>query len=817
MRLVASSFVVVATAVLAGHAPAQLDYESTYPFSTPLAVASDSASQTIYAGAGSGIIVFNGSSTSGEPVLATSGEPLLHAEGMVRDMALTPSHVYAAAGRNGLVRFLRGGPDELPPLALDVDELDASSSWTVDVAVHDFDDLDLVFVGTNDDESGGAVHLVHAKVSDNSAVTDFDQLAFNAPVYAVASRVSGNSLVLLVGTACGATGTPGIPTSLWRYDFDLSAGLPQEFPSPSADWRVTTVNGQSIDPEETFVRDIVIDPAEDVAYVAAFTRGIHKIDLSTGDLVEDTSGDWPIVATQGEAGHWDGLALYDGSLGTILVAALGPPFSSERLWWTDCTFPVPCDHPSGNTDTGFDGVRLYDVAGTSPIELGAIDGHKPRQTPEPDPETYMPGAPLKVAVRQSGSSKLRIDAACDQKGSLTIVEADAGTTPWTLTRVGHWGPADPAAPVLGSCDDALQLGDDVFVTSESSINVFDLTATDPFEAPVDVSTNGGVLMSGFLATGSYPTSVFVSALDDGFIVYEWNGTTITHAATAKPPSVTRVYDAFAMGPGQTSDPSGQPWLFLTNLSDINTLTGCGSGGQLHPNGSVLAYKLEYMSGSFNTPRFIGGFRPPVCSGEQGGSFLGCHVERSGSSDDYAVWIPYSPFDNGSDGSGTPYSTDDSGLIFCTANYDTVTGLTFNFEEKVQAFADPEGGGKPARIRYDAAGGRIYVCYSCDGLAAYDVSTLLSTPTLAGTWSPDPGDGVAFLDAWAGPGGNVYVADISGAIYIFDATDIDAGPIDILPTRGQATGLWPATTSSGAAFFLADSRAGVHKIVIDPVP
>ena len=119
-------------------------------------------------------------------------------------------------------------------------------------------------------------------------------------MHTVATYVHDTVLTLLLRTACGVTGDP-LQTfaPVLRFDFDITGNVPPTaFQAPTGTWapRVEVSPGVLM-PVSALVRDIVIDEAAQVAYVAVHTRGVYRILLDvvgTGLGYGDTDG-WPIV------------------------------------------------------------------------------------------------------------------------------------------------------------------------------------------------------------------------------------------------------------------------------------------------------------------------------------------------------------------------------------------------------------------------------------------------------------------------------------------------------------------------------------------
>jgi hypothetical protein len=455
----------------------------------------------IYSGHGSGVHVLE--TVHPEPSLQNSGVATgLRPGGLVRDLALTGDHLYVAALRGGLVRHQRSSTANEPEWVLPIETLEDTHPWAVAVATN-VNDLDLVFVGTNDDYyaidgvAGGSLHLVWAETgTDPDAPEVHDTVDLGAPVYSVATMLDGDIVTLLAGTACRQVG--GTHASLLRYDFDISSGFPTSFPTPVA-WNP--------DQSPLFIRDIVIDPVEEIAYVAGFTRGVFAVDIS-GTGLSTLSGNWPITAGNGHKAQFDCLAL-NGSPGEHLVVGQGPLFGPERTHWGACTMVEPCDDASGIEKNG---VLLYDISVTSqPTCVGSLQ--------------RADLVPLGLSVYENGAN-LVIPAATNTEGTRIITATPGSGGLFTMSTTGAWDAADKVS--TSTFDDVLVLGNTLFATFEKGLAAFDITedggapAADLLEVPVDTGAAGGITLAGYTASGEYPACVFASGLD-GISIYEIEG------------------------------------------------------------------------------------------------------------------------------------------------------------------------------------------------------------------------------------------------------------------------------------------------------
>ena len=800
--------VVLIACLLVGHATGQAEIVATYPFGQCVTVRSDPQSQRIWTGSGSGIFVLDDGTTPSDPQLASGITNKLRAEGLVRSIDLTTDHIYAAIQRAGLIRFPRDTTSTDKDWQLDL--LSDRQGWVVDVPVR-ISGIDVVFVGTNEDNSTGSVRLLWANATNTDSPTEKDSVALSVPVYALATRVQGNTLTLLVGTACGGTGSPGVPSKgLIRYDFDLSAGLPDNIPQESAIWTASEVDPvlHTVMPLPTFVRDVVIDAEHDVAYVAAFTLGVRKIDLSGTDLQEVVGDGWPKVAPAAEIGRFDGLDLLDTQYGLILAAAAGPPLMVEKQIWGECTVPVPCDDEERATlDTGYGGIFLYGVDDPSGLHLGVLPYEKNSTS-----TAHLPVAPTDVVLREIGS-RIRLDIAGGPFG-LIVADAVPGDGGFDIERVSAFDKAD-GEPTSNS-DDLLELGDYLFTSVENSIAIYPLSATNPLADVINVPSGAaGVLMSGFEAAAGFPTSLFTTSL---------KGTKFFEVVTGGSPPVTLVdqgfldldgrnYADFVLGPNDT--PDGNPWLIVVGAADDASIPA----GLREPEGSgIRVYRLAMSPTGHVTPHAAVplGTWAPRANTYATGAFFHCHAEPAGGND-VIVWISYSPRDNGG-GITEP----NAGLLALKLTYTTTPTQHVEFTNLgkvpavMNASSDPVG-----RVTYLASSNRVVVALGCNGLAAYSVSGLTSLPTLmsGGTWAGSSQDPASLLTPYPGPSPYVVVADLAGKLRVFDSSDLAAGPVSELVMRGATTAVLdaPSTVTGQPAFWVSDGTAGVHKVQFTSFP
>lgn len=803
---------------------AQAQVTDTYPFTQCFAVTS-TVGNRVWTGTGTGVYVFD--APSGEPTLAAGVANQLRPSGIVREIAATEDHLYVAAGRAGLVRFRRDHPDKNPTWAVDA-VAENVEVWAIDVPVR-LGTTDIVLMGTNDG-STGSLRLLHASATSNTAPFEWDSVTYSAPVYALASRVSGNTLTLLVGTACGAisSGGGGLTfASLYRHDVDLSSGPPTAIPSWSATWTAEELVGSVSVTAPTFVRDIAIEPDGSAAYVAAFTRGVHKLDLSGSGLSEVLTSGWPLRAPNGLPGRADGVAVHDGALGHLLAVTFGPRLRDEQQVWGDiCSAPVACDDPMlADSDLAYSGVRLYDLSSGAP----ALAAELPTGGCSTPPDDCLKGQPQKVALREIAGPALLVDLA-SETGGYELGRAEFGGGGLSLARVGAWSKHDDNLP-LGSNDDMIQIEDSLVVGFESGIAAYDLNAAEPLDHPVDVVSNvSAILLTGFEAVAGYPAMVFGSAQIGGSNFFEVAGAgTSSIDLIHRGALVTngRVYGHFALDASRT--PDGTPWLIILNNADPDTTKGCPTG--LQPGPSVIVYRLNTNASNQIVPRLavaLGRFLPKVCeTPSRSGYFLSCHAQPAGGND-VVVWVGYGPINHGVVGS-VEYGEPDAGLLVLKATFQAGAPtpdddrVGFTYLGKSPAMLDALGV-PPGRITFDPASQRVYGAFGCNGLAAWEIASLLSVPSApSGTWTASAtGAAGSLLQPVPGPTPWIYVTDLGGRVWVLDGSDVSAGPVGSYLSRGQPNALWPADSTVGGsppppAFFLADGRGGLHRLQFTTVP
>jgi len=777
--------------------PAQVTH--TWPFSAVVDAIWDGSN--VYAASGGGIVYLTSSVTNPQPV---SADYQIRSGGVTEQLALSTDVLYAAAGSQGLTRFLRADNSQ----KLGSSFTDGTEARTINV-VHfpGTSPKDLILVGTNDHGTGGRLLLWNTPANGQSTLADPVSKDIHAPVTALASYTpasDSDKLILLVGTSCRIDGTE--PAAVLRFDFDISGGAPTSIPTAQAtSW--AALEGSQRQP--TDVADIVIDPDEDIAYVAAFYRGVFRvsIDVANGTLADLNGGStgWPITPENGEIEFFVDLDLGKPSGSqTLLLASRGIRAEGQVLG--ACATPDLCDVPTANaTKTG---LNLFDISSAPPTELGHLN---------------VSGAVRRATMRSATTNPITIDVAGVQNGFF-VARADLSVQ-HVLSKAGAFDKFDGFA--CGSKDDALDLYPNLFVANEIGVQAFDATlspsGTDLLADDLAFNGHGGVVLSGFSGSGDYPTMVFGRGLVDiEFYSVDVDGNGLATAINFHQEPVSedanaravgfldprgRGYGVLAVGPGFTPDTRGYAWLLAANSADSNGGALVAKSGvhvwRIKPNdGDPLASESVHLGSSF------------ADTGGQDGSIFTCYLDyQSGS--EFSVWCPYGP--RGSEESAGLAVYKGEFVEGATERSDTVH---FTFEGYVPAFDpetytfpdDPSVGG--ITLYY---GTHIYVALGCHGIAQYTAADPGELPVLTASWPPaGPGtDGRFALDAQVitsvSSTTRLYVSFLNGGIGVFDYQTLDEiGEIDT-PSQPNNMVVAHSGTSGLAALFVADGSGGVQRV------
>ena len=790
------------------------EVDQTFPFFGCLTATSDGQlDDEIYAGLGGGIVVLTDDSVTADPELA-GGNDQLRSGGVTCEISLTSDSVYVAAGKRGLVRFPRLDLQDKLTVAetVDAEAVDATS----------LSEGEIVLVGTNDSDADGMLHLVtRGSLDDQPELQDSDSIG--APIHALASYVHDDTLTVLVGTACASTCCPGATASLWRYDLDVSSGLPTALPNPTAYWSALeeTSPGVMIN-MPTFVRDIVIDAEEDVAFVAAHERGVYRLSLATGGLVQTTSAGWPIMESGGGPYRYVGLALHKPTTSeTLLAASLGETYPEHRQEWGTCDDITICSGDDIEATSALTGIRLFEVSATAPVQVGSInviDDACRDGTPPEDCPVRLTKAPTKLSVRAQDGNSFRLDVVVGSHG-LQVVQVERDGGDWSLSKEGSFDEGD-GFPV-GSCDDVIQMGDDLIASFERGVIAFDVEAaesdpTDPEildSLSVPASLSGSILLAGLSASG-YPKMVFGSEHDAGVRFSELrdvnqDGKTDAIQNLGVQPTNGKCYSQSVVPPNQT--PDGKAWLLAINTRDNESMV------QGNPNSGLRLYRLTATGGHVDPGvptdvQLLASYSPDAseqedCEEGEMGSFLDGLVGSTSSSNLFSVWVTYGPRDM--------LNEKQAGLLTLKGTFHHGNPrVTFEFVGKTPLPSDCDQTDSYVGRLTMGSDGRMYAAYGCHGIAAFSPESPGTAATLEDVWDGST-SGLTALHARLGMNNRVFVTFLNDRIAAFNASDLAAGPLAAgwADTEYQPNALWPAPSSlSGKpAFWVADGKGGLHRL------
>ena len=854
--------------VLAASANAQSgEIKATFPFGASQAVADDPDLDLVFAGLGSGIMLLDGSSD--QPALYDPGVPgtlenRLRPEGFVREMATTPDHLYVAAGRAGLVRYDRG--DNYTPNWSYLSDLQLSANdpevWALSVdriggfdfivlGTHDHGDIGCSGVDCADDGTGTLFLLRLNPAFPNEQPTIRDTVNLGAPIYAIESMLVNDKLTVLVGTAC-AENDLGQPAGLFRYDWDVSSSLPQVFDTTPVTWAVGDDVGAGV---PTLVKDIAIDPdpTAPAAYVAAFTRGLHKLELLSGGGFGTTSGTQFPIASADAIFH--GVAVPKDIDPPVVVAALGPAFHKDRQVW-GCSHVLACDDPVvGAAANALLEVHLYDASTGAPLaQLGKASD----DCTGPICDTLLPSdaQPMKVAVRKDDavSGRLRIDLAADGSGVL-VIAAELNGSQYRLGRVGNWGKEIQGLPT-GSLDDLLLIENTLYVAVETGITSFrtDLDPAVPAELALLLDTQevahvsgAGVLIDGCVAPDSIGSHLIYGRHSNGVAVYNASvdasgvSTQISQEGQITSGGENRRgYGVHVMPPSDTPQADGMPWIVVAASADSEVTGSCGPREK---HGSIRVFRARDVDGPGGLPdgkwtasevEPLGAWLPTICpdTAEADGFLVDCHVlpttlpgYGTGNlicTDTYAVLVSYGKRDDELDAGLLVLR-----MVYCTDSVHPDGFVDISFERKVPAFTGLcEETEEEVGLLAPLGGGKLGVALGCQGVAIYDVSNPLH-PTLDGTWSEGVtcGDeGFTALQIAPAPGDHAYVAFLDMDVGGVGLLDYGSAPVVSLeslwhsPFNANAMVTAPSSLPGNEpALFVADGRGGLHYVQFDQSP
>ncbi len=669
--------------------------------------------------------------------------------------------------------------------------------------------FDYAVVGSNENQVGGHVYLV--RVTAQGAITLLDTAEVEGPVYAVAlsTALLPNRLTVLVGSACVGTDGSGCG-SLRRYDVDYLAAQPTFGPSTGL-WPSLPCL------QPTAVRDIVIREGEQRAYVAAFARGIRKFNLSTGGLVEESSGGFPIVTTS----LYNGLAIHEGE--NLLVASLGAEISSEYQYWGGLNTPESC-YDTG-TPQGM-GVALIDLA--TGVQLGSLGVNVGRTD-------FLQKPPLAVSVRPRDAGGFLIDVASGTKG-LAVVRATESGGQWTLERTGWWSTenAPPSEKAPGGSFDSVRIkGNYLYAGTEGTLLTFsDAPAGAPLLDYTGISTAGCVLVNGESPTAVGAPMLYTLGQTNGVRFFDLEHPANPQASIGFLDTDGRGYSTFLTRGMNTQQ---FHWLYVANDEDESTAAVgctpsigcpafcCDRDDPDVQSGGIRVYEVENAGGFITEPssmvRLRGVYAPSACCHSAALQFRPIDVlvvDQSATTQ--IVWVSYHR---------GPHTTD-CGLLVLQGTWNATTQKVDFVQLARMPFADQNVAGECGRLTYDesALPPRLYASYASHGFAMYNVSSP-SMPVEMGRfqlgteqnpWLAE--NTLTSLQVWPGPGNYVYVSLLNWGVGILDATNGTTfaqgfklgSPFEMtfIPNA-----FYDAPEDAGkparSAVYIADGSGGIHRV------
>lgn len=746
----------------------ELEILQSWPFVATKAVALDASVQPpiAFAASGGGVIAMDVHSIA-KPALANSNA-WGRTGGFVFDVDATPEHVFAAAGKAGLVRLARTSMTvdaKLPGL------FDARA-----VLAFRIEDREYVVAGS---QLGKLVlaRSLPGPLPQPLVVEAESYLAGGVTAITVTLGARPGHATILVGTEC---------SGLLRFDVPIAAfgtrqAVPPYLSQPTANWSPVGAHGAG-----PFVRAVTIDdvpaqpPGFTRAFVATQSDGVHAIDLlPDGSYAPVVGAGWPLHP--GGISYAHGLALdkHDDRL----AVANGPRFDDEWNWWGDCEFPWPCDGALPLEPTA-PGLRIYEqIATNSPIEVG----HLPVLYGSPG---LLTTAPVDVAMRKVGPDELRFCLASEYLGThvARATRPPGGIGPWTLMATGGFDHED-GVPVGSMYDALVRPGVAVYTANGVTFSAFPTNAGPALSAAPSAVTPGCISLA--FDTTTTPR-IFGARKIDGIVVYDVSGSFATAPkylgmiATFGKPNGARVAPGLS-GPNV-------PWLLVPNTLTFGyPQPAPGSLFVFDVSAADPASAIQVASWIDSVPR----------------TYADVAYRRTGP-DEMIVWMNYAPH---------AFGDPTFGLVTIRLKRDTISGTTTaSFVSRVAVSnPGPSALGEPAgRVEYDPTNQRLYVAYGCNGVVMFDVSdptapTVLGSIVLPGRtaltvrvapWNPKQlvvaligygnDEGLGLLDVTDGPS-----MSHPGALQVFD-TSFQCQSID-----------FPPDAATERTVYFTDGRGGVY--------
>ncbi|HZL99768.1 MAG TPA: hypothetical protein VFD43_05895 [Planctomycetota bacterium] len=766
-------------------------------------------SDRTYMASGGAIYVIDNNTTN--PQLFTGLPNKLISGGYTWQLGVSTNMLYAAAGKVGVTRFRRSDHAKLSGAVIS-----GAEARVINVVEFAGDNANVVFVGTSveDPGTGNVTGEVRLYKVGNGGEDALDLQGSPVPtgtrVTALASykHSAGTKLTLLVGTACHSTAAG---PAVLRFDFDITGDVaPTSIPASIGNWTSLGPCGAAPGtetPQNTFVRDIEIDPLTDTAYVAAYSRGVHRLTLPAGGGITDSnygSSGWPIIAACSVTERYLDVDFVQMSGGQKLLLVARGGGDEARVWGV-CGTPDACDDVEDGRRLIFvSDVALWDVSAGPPVALASIESK-----------------PSRAMVRPGNTFPLSIDIAGLQNG-LSVVRATSSQ----LILMGAYDKVDGVP--LGSKAQVELIGANYLVAEEIGLAAFDATKapSDPtlLQDKLAFDGHGAILLSGYAQSPGLPSIVFARGLTE-FLLY--------HVATGGPggtasgisymgqlPTEGRGYGLKAVAPSLT--PNGRGWIVATNSVDYESAAEC-AGEEVGRSGLRIWYVINNETNpGIEDLALMGKFVSQVCQPDPGGVFLDCLVDYPGTGNAVSIWVTY-----GFRGPLNAPVEPTVGLAVFSGDVTYYQGrawIDIQFVGKVPLCAVPPVPPCSATILdsnvgfLTRSGNTIYAAFGCNGIATFATAPPGVLPTLTARWE-DPHAGnhkrVAFQARLIEEGAisRLYVPFLDAGIGVFQPVTLQF--LGEIQTPGQPLMVVQAPPSAGSplkpAMIVTDSASGLHRI------
>lgn len=791
---------------------------NTYPLSASQAVVSEPAiagqPPLAYVGSGSGVAIVDVSSPTNPTPWSSMSTAWFPTLGFVRDLALVRSmsrdRLYVAAHNGGLWSYNISTSGGYPSSGVQLPQSTIGTPWCVAALdVTSTTTERVVFVGTNDNDTGGSLNIVVDAVS--SGLTLVGSYNVGSPVYSIAVTTSivSNTTTVFVGTAC---------SGIYRFDIPSSSLFTSPTFGTPSNWTLTG---------GAFIRDLIYYETvisgfgtSRVLLAAAHGNGVFRFDVSGSGSLTATGSPWPILeGSGGNAVRFDSIALSPG--GRQLVAVGGGDFVEERQHFGSCSIPVVCDGTSTSRPNGTScGVFVYDLRDT----FGGQTGFARDWADDATQAQVLGGGALhgySVATRTENSTQYFIDVSADARG-YQLYRHTTGT-PSTVSSLGDFAKSDKL--LLGSVDDVwfhdYGSTDVLFSASETAVWAHDVTniasssVGSPIAAPASSAAGAAVLVEGFDPPTS--PSVVVGGTSDSFSVYKVGFSPLTLTNLGNVPNGGRQnFFLTTHTPVVPSSAPSQNWVIVVNNPDDDS-TIDGPGFKIWDIAPVIGTSPNNIHNIVMRAHYLDGDEDPSPSPtppfKSYRRQYGDVVAVDGPSTNHVtLYVAYGP-SPGLYSSGTPSAvlavpTDDCGVAVFDVDATSTSGnVTVTLVDYVPAITSVAGNDPITTLHLNDAKDTLYAGFGCYGVAQYDVTSTLA-PSVQGTRSVSGKVALGAIEHQ----GDVYITYLSGGIEWEPAGTFGTPAPTLIATTMQANQLVPdPTNATSPQFYLADGRGGVHRI------